>query len=359
MKYLFIKLLLILFIGLFSACSEEKETIKQHLKIVKVLDLKYIMNRDNNIQYPAEIYPYKNVILAFELSGKIVAFNHRVGDKVKKDEVIAKLDDTIIKSNYNSSKANYERAKLDYNRFKKLYKLHSIAKIDLEKAKQKFDVSKASFEIAKKNLTNTNLIAEFDGILAQKFVEDYARIIAKQQIAVLQNNSKFKVKFFVPESDVLRVKGVLNLKQISQKFDFFVILGNSDKLKYKAKIVDISTNAENITRTYEVTALIDNPKNINILPGMTAKIIVKIKNQEKNSIYIPIHSIFSNNSAKSFVWLVDKDNKVHKKEVKTGEIQKDKIRISFGLSRIDKIVVSGVNFLEENQEIVAYKKLDN
>jgi RND family efflux transporter MFP subunit len=345
---------------LLTGCEDsEVETKKDSPKIVKVLDLMDTKSLKNIFEYPAEIYPLQNVYMAFEVSGKVVEFYKNVGDKIKKGEVIAKLDDTIYKANMESSLANYKKAQLDYHRYQKLYETNSIAKVQVENSKQALDVAKANYQIAKKNYENTNLVAEFDGVLAKKLVDDYARINAKQQILILQDNSKFKVKFFVPESDMIKSNKGITVSNVSSMVDIYIIATADDSTKYKAKLIDISTTAEQVTRTFEVTVVMDNPKDRVLLPGMTAKVKVYLNDDSKNEIFIPLSTVFSDSTKKSFVWVVDKNNIVHKKEIKLGRLESSHTEVVSGLSINEKIVTSGIHYLKDGDKITVYKKIGN
>jgi RND family efflux transporter MFP subunit len=338
--------------------QDKQEAIETKSKVIKTLNIKDSNSFKNSTQYPAQIHSFQNSIMAFELSGKIVKFYFNIGDKIKKGNLIAKLDDTIYKAKFNSAKATFEKAKLDYERYTKLHRTKSVSQVQYEQAKQNLDISESNYNIAKKNLQNTILKAEFDGVIAKKYVDDFARVTAKQKIIALQDNSKFKVKFFVPENDIIKANKSLNIEDINKRINLFVTLNSDQNKKYNAKLIDISTEAESVTRTYEITALINNPKTTNILPGMTAKIIINLINNNNTQIYIPLSSIFTDHSKSSFVWKIN-NGKVNKVEVQTGKLQQNKIEIIKGLHSGDKIAVSGVNLLNENDKIEEYKKLGN
>lgn len=343
------------------SCSSENDEIQRvdSIKSIKVLDLAKSTTLNDWTEFPAQIHPFRNSELAFELSGKVVKFNYKVGDRLKKGDIVAQLDNTIYRSNLKASNANYKKALIDYKRYKKLYQSKSISLSKLEELRQNLDVSKSHYEIARKNLQNTKLIAEFNGVLAQKYIDDFARIVAKQKIAVLQDDSKFKVKFYVPENDIINEKEKMSLEKTNKIYDIFVLLGENKELKYKTRLIDISRKAEDITRTYEATALFENPKDTNILPGMTANLKVIEKNKNNSKLFIPVKALFSNHTKNSFVWIIDEDEKVHKREVKTGRLENGSIEIVNGLRNSDKIAISGINLLEENQQIKTYEKLGN
>ena len=222
---------------LFTACTSEDKNIeeKTSVKTVKIFDLKNSGNFSKSFSFPAEIYAFQDTTMAFELNGKIVEFYYKEGEKVKKGSVIAKLDDTIYKANYNASKANYNQAYDDYKRYEKLLKSKSVAQIEFEKKRQNLQVTKAQMQVAKKNLEETKLIAEFDGVLAKKMIEDFARVTAKQAIVRLQDNSSYKIKFFVPENDIQMLKGEISTNHISSLIDFYVTFANDENKKIRCK----------------------------------------------------------------------------------------------------------------------------
>jgi len=108
---------------IFVGCDTKEEVIeeKSSVKVVKVFDLKKSTGHAHYFSYPAEIFAFQDVTMAFELNGKITDFYYKEGEKVVKSSVIAKLDDTIYKANYDAAQANYNQAKIDYERYSKLY----------------------------------------------------------------------------------------------------------------------------------------------------------------------------------------------------------------------------------------------
>ncbi len=358
--YLKFASMLLLSVMIFTSCEKKEEKVidKAKAKVVKIFDVKDSTNFLQSFKYPAQVEAFQDVTMAFEVSGKIVKFYYKEGQKVKKGSVIAKLDDAIYKANYNQALANYNQANIDYKRYQKLFESSSVAKVELEKQRQSLDVNRAILQIAKKNLDETRLIAEFDGIMAKKMVDDFARVTAKQAIIRLQDNSSYKIKFFVPESDILQIKGELTPEYIASIVDFYVTFENNEDKKYDAKLIDVSTTAEKTTRTFEATLEMQIQKNVTILPGMTAQVHAIARQAKQKKVFIPLKAVFSDNTNLSFIWLIDENNRVYKQKVETGTLRKDFIEIIAGFKKGEKVVISGIRFLEPNDEVVEYKKLD-
>ncbi|CAA6821276.1 MAG: Unknown protein [uncultured Sulfurovum sp.] len=355
--------ILLLSILLLSGCQSVEESQDENIsiapKVVKVLTLDHNTAFKKSYEYPAEIYAQKHAEMAFEASGKIIKSPRKVGERVKRGAVLAKLDDSIFQSNVRMAKANYNKAKSDYTRYKKLYISNNISLSQFEQVKQAQNVSKAQYNIALKTLSKTKLVADFDGVIAKKLVNDFARVMAKQPILILEDTKKLKVKFFIPENDITQSSQKINMKNVRDKVDFYVSISNREETRYKAKLLDVATNAQKVTRTYEATLLIDNPKDTNILPGMTAKVEVILKHGEERKLFIPLQAVFSDASKASYVWKVNEVNEVSKQKVSTGKLQNKTIEVLEGLMTSDSIVTSGVHFLKENDTIQVYKKLGN
>ena len=328
-------------------------------KVVKTLTLDYKTSYKKSYDYPAEILAQKHAQMAFEVSGKIISSPKEVGDRVKKGTLLARLDDTILRANLKMARANYNKAKSDYKRYKQLYVSNNISLAQFEQVKQARNVANAQYEIALKTLSNSKLLADFDGVISKKLVNDFARVMAKQPILILEDTQKLKVKFFIPENDIRESSQHITMENIREMADFYVSISNDAQKKYKATLLDVSTNAQKVTRTYEATLLIENPKESNIFPGMTAKVEVISKIIENRKILIPLHAVFSDSSNEQYVWKVTDKNQVRQQKISIGSLQNERVEVLEGLSATDTLVTSGVHFLKENDTIQVYKKLGN
>lgn len=343
----------------FHGCSAEEQKPPQSNapKIVKILDLNTSAAHTRSSEFPAEIYAFKDATMAFEVPGRIVAFNVQEGERVQKGTVLALLDDTLFQANYASALANYTQAQADYTRYAALHEARGVSQADLEHAKQALEVTKAQYHVAQKNLADTQLVAEFDGIVARKLVDDFARIGAKQPILRLQDNSALKVKFFAPEKEVVALKTELTPYALSKQIDFYVFLSDLPGEVFQATLLDLSTTAEKITRTFEVTLAIEPKTKVNLLPGMSARVRAVAKEAQPDTLLIPFSALFTDASNTPFVWKVNADSQVEKQSVILGAPVKDQIQVLQGLSPNDRIVTSGIEFLNPNDLVAPYKKI--
>ncbi len=117
---------------------------------------------------------------------------------------------------------------------------------------------------------------------------------------------------------------------------------------------ELATQADPRTQTYQATLVMPQPEGINILPGMTAEVVGRMPATEESegSIVVPAVAVTAGDSGSAYVWIVDQDMTVHKREVTTGDlVGADQIRIVDGIANGETIAVSAVSRLHEGMPI--------
>ena len=335
---------------LIVGCSkkEENKIIEEIVKPVKIIKVSELKEQKDFLEYPGVIYPSQNTIMAFEVPGTIKKFYFNVGEKINKGDVLAVLDKRNFNSSAKAAKATLNSSAKDLNRAKKLISSGAISQRDFDNAKQRYENSKSNYEIALKALEDTSLIAEFTGVIAKKLVSDYARISPKQGILVLQDNSRLEVKVDIPEKDMVKSKG--DLKNIHKIIHAEVYITALNGKHFPASIKEISTTADYVTRTFEGTLLMENPKEETVLPGMSATVRLS-KKIKSDKIYIESNLVKSNEKRKFYVWTLSPKNTAVKTFVEVGEFNASKLHIIKGLKQNDKLIITGISFLKDNMKV--------
>ncbi len=297
--------------------------------------------------YSGETYAKKQVMVATRLMGYIKKINVEEGDVVKKGELLFEVDPSDIYSMINQARAGvlqaqnavlmaelaYADAKKDYDRFSNLYKQGSVSKRDYDKMTLNMKIRKSQVEMAKAMLAQAK--AGLDQALAQKkYSKVYAPIngVVVRKLAnvgdislpghpmlILANLNSVQARAFVKAQDVKLIKK-------GQDADVFISALNK---KVPAKVSSIILSGDPATHSYLVKFKFIN-KNKNILPGMYAKISVKIGNKKETVIpYDALTSrggivgVFVNNSGKAefreVQILSQQGNSVAVDNVKVGE----------------------------------------
>ena len=115
------------------------------------------------------------------------------------------------------------------------------------------------------------------------------------------------------------------------------------------------TEADPVAQTYRVTLAMPVPEDINILPGMTASVFVKMSASDDvagQGLRCPLRRLARTPGKQPFVWVIDPEsNAVSRRPVELGPLRGDNAVITDGLEPGEKIVSAGVSFLQEGQKV--------
>ena len=331
-------------------------------------------NEEFSRKYFGTVQGGKRADLSFRVSGTLNNIYVDNGASVKKGTLLATLDPRDFRtrisqaqSSLSQAQAQHKNAQADFKRYENLYKQKVIAKAQYDTYKTQVDVAKSAVNAANANLKSvrdalkdTELRAPFDGIIADRTVENFQDVTAKQTIFILQDLSELEIVFNIPDNDILiaPVPKVHSLKDLKTHSELFTIEARFEAIPdrtFNLKLKEIATQAT-AANTYPVTALMPAQDNVRILPGMAATVELNYigensKPEDNNKFSLPTVAIL-NEGDKNFVWRFE-NGKVKKIPVTLGAIHNDSTIevISEGLKGGDVIVTAGVNFLHEGQNV--------
>lgn len=302
-------------------------------------------------EYPGAVKASSKVDLAFLVAGRLMELNVKEGQHVQKGDVLAKIDPVDFQNRVAAARAQFEEVKQNYDRIKALYDKNAIAKTDFDKVDAGLKVARSNLNIIEKSLKDTVLYAPFNGVIATRYVENFAQISAKQSIVSLQDVSTVEITINVPESEMAVAKR-LDIISLTTELDSF------PGRRYPLSIREWSTEADPYTQTFRVTFAMENPADISVLPGMSATVRaeVKMKDQQVLTRYvIPSAAVFQSAEGERSVWVLADENRVKRIPVAVGELHGDNISVTSGLKPGDVLITAGVHYLSEGQQVTLLK----
>lgn len=300
--------------------------------------------------FPGTVRASSRVDLAFNVSGQIIEAHLSEGTKVKKGDILARLDQRDFQHSYDAAKANALRLKKEFDRVKRLKKKQVVSQAEYDSAKSAHDMAQAELEIRKKALEDTILRAPFDGVIAKRYVQNYAHIKAKANIVSFKDISTIEVVVQVPERFVAQTS--------QDKVQSILVSFDADKsARYPGTLKEYSLQSDPITRTYEAVVAVQPPKSLNIFPGMTATVTVKVSADEQYAatampMFVPIEAVFADGKGKSWCWVIPEDggNPI-KREVQLGVIHENGILVTSGLQPGELVAVAGLHSLRQEMKV--------
>ena len=363
---LFLTMLLTATLLALVACGEkevvEKDTVRP-IKAIKVGSEEPFGGR----WFPGKATATQEANLSFRVPGTVQRIPVDIGAEVKQGDLLARLDPQDYQVALNNAEAQLlkasaglDLAESEYARVARVFdkdpgavskSMVDVRKAELDTAKAQVVSAKAAVESARDNLSYTYLKSPYDGVVVEKFVEQFEDVQAKQQIIRVLDNSSIEFTVQIPETLMEHV-------DIVRKLGALVVFDTYPDVEVPAKIKEVGKEASKTTRTYPVTLIMAQLENFKILPGMagkakgdkkaTAEIAAK---EGLVGVEIPITATFSDEARQTFVWVVDENSKkVNKRPVTIINLTENGAMIT-GLEPGELIATAGANMLVQDQQV--------
>jgi RND family efflux transporter MFP subunit len=309
-----------------------------------------------SLEYPGEISATQSVELGFEVSGKIVELPVEDGLAVNQGDLLGRLDQSDFIAARDSAEANRKAAQSAYERARRIFDQGAGSQAEVDKTLRDIEVAKQELLRAQKALDDTTLKAPFSGKVSRKIADNFQNVQAKQPILLLEDFSSLQLDVNVPEQDFVRMKPGLTLQQRNERVQPEIVISTVSNRKFPARLISFETTADPVTRTYLATFAFDNPADVNVLPGMTAKILLRLPGEaseaNEQELLIPAAAVVTNTDGSAYVWRYDASTgQVSKATVDIGDMIGDSIRILSGLQGGDRIAIAGAAHLRAGMKV--------
>lgn len=325
-----------------TSCKSEKEETEEPVKYLVTSPLKQdtIITRD----YVCQIHSIQHIELRAMEKGYLQKIYVDEGQSVKQGQTMFQIMPLIYNAELQKSEAEANFAEIEYQNTKRLADSNVVSKNELALAKAKFDKAKAELSLAQTHLQFTEIKAPFDGIMDHFQVRLGSFLNEGDLLTTLSDNSEMWVYFNVPEAEYLNYKTNVteqNLNKVS------LLMANNQLFEYTGEVKTIEADFNNETGNIAFRATFINPKGL-LRHGETGNIQMSIP--MRNAIIIPQKATYEI-LEKRYVFVVDKDNVVHSREITVASEMPDLYIIKSGLSPSDRILLEGIRKVKDGDKI--------
>lgn len=291
------------------------------------------------VSFSTNLTAYEEVYLAPASPGKIEKIYVKIGDRVKKGDILAKMDETQL----NNSKLQLAQLETDYERMKALRETNSISAQQFEQIKTQVEVTRASVTYMAEN---TKLVAPFSGVITGKYFENgelYSGApntqAGKAAIVVLQQTDPLKAIISISENYFPEIKVGTALDITSEIYPAETFNG---------KIERIHPTIDPLTRSFQVEVRVSG--NGKLRSGMFSKADLKLG--EVASIIAPDNAIIQQEGTNIRYVFINENGVARRVNVTLGERINDKIEIiSEELKEGDELIVTGQSLLMNGSKV--------
>jgi RND family efflux transporter MFP subunit len=362
--------------------------------------------------FPGRVEASTRAELAFQVSGLLVKLPVKEGQNVAKGEVIAQLrqDEFLARrqsvqgqldqaraglnalrqgerpeerlrreAQVRAAEARLANARTEFERHARLVQRNAVPRADYERAETAYRVAQedhraalqileqgtiarqedieaqeAQVRVLESRLVEANLQLEdstlrvpYDGMIARRFVEEGQNIRAKEPVVQFQDVDEVDIAADVPETVMLAALRSADVIQMTAE------ISGAPGLEFPVRIREVGQIADPVTQTFQVRVAMKSPPDMNLLPGMTARVTLAYRraNILGDRILVPISAVFKDPAGEQVAWLIEPDQTVSRRPVKIGEVTGGQIEIVDGLQPGDRIAVAGVTVLRQGMKV--------
>lgn len=278
------------------------------------------------------------VLITAKQPGTIATLNFNEGQRVRAGQILAELDTKERKADLDQAKAGNDEARQRLDRARQLRGTGSVTEARLDELDSQFRATEARLRMAQARLDDVRITAPFDGRVGMRQVSLGAMLQSGGAVTTLDDISKIKLEFSVPEVMMGNLRPGLAVVARTPAF--------SDR-DFTGQVTVVDTRVDPTTRSIRVNALIDNPDEA-LKPGLFLNVDLVVSRRD-NALIVPEEAIVPE-ATKHYVFIV-RDNRVNRREVTLGMRFPGEVEIVKGITLADQIVARGTQKIRDNQPV--------
>jgi multidrug efflux system membrane fusion protein len=311
-------------------------------------------------RYPVEVAARYATPMSFRVAGKLIERTARLGDTVRRGQVVARLDPIDAQRQAAAAQAALDAAEhrlvfakqqLDRDTAQSAQNL--IAGSQLEQTQDAYSAALAGREqaadqlvLARHTLDYHTLIADHDGVITSENADTGQVLAAAQQVFGLAWSGAIDVILDAAASDI----SAIALEQ-SASVTFPALPGHH----FDAQVREVSPSADAQSRTYRIKLTLSDPGHL-VRLGMTgdasiAPLAAHAAGADAHTFKVPATALFHRGKEPA-VWVIRAaDSSLELRSVTVRSYAERSVVITRGLNDGDVVVQAGVHTVYEGEHV--------
>ncbi len=324
---------------------------------------------EQDVNPPAEYVGHAEAIQSVDLRARVEGFlekvNFREGSDVQAGELLYVIEQAPYRARVDAAKAQVAQDEATLNKARqylqraRTVRSGGVSATDLDnaaaeelRASAQLEQAKANLQIAQINLGYTSITAPISGRIGRTaFTRGNLVNPGSGTLARIVQIDPIRVVFSISENDLVAIKAALKDTAKDKKHPGLsprikLPDGQIQKTVGRVDFVDNAVDAS--TGTIVVRAVFENPDDT-LLPGQYVTVLVA--RSEPNAMMVVPQSAVLEDHDGPYVLVVDDQNRVSVRRVKTGPVVGVNWAVESGLALNEKVIVEGVQKVRPGQEV--------
>jgi len=274
-----------------------------------------------------------------ESAGLILEVLVEEGDRVERDQILARLESEDQTVDLEESKARYDHETSIFKRSEDLYARKLINQQDYDNARFDVEQMRLRYERARIQLENTIVRATVDGVVTQRLAQVGRRVTANRQLFEVKNLDDIFANVNIPGQHLLSIESGLKAEITSELVD---------NVRYDAYVKLVSPVVDPASGTFKVKVALAPQNSMPVHPGMFVNVRIVV-DSKLDAVLVPKEAIVHEGDSK-YIYRVE-ENLAQKIELHQGYTNIGYVESLRGLEAGDSIIVMGQNALKDGTEV--------
>lgn len=276
---------------------------------------------------------WESIDITSPVSQLITDLEFEDGERVETGQILARLRQGAEQASLRELRARLADARRELARLEDLETRNQVAQTDVDRARTEVEVAEHQISEAEAAVADRTIVAPFDGVLGLREVSEGALVSAGQRLTTLDDVSRMRLQFTVPERYLSALEVGMTIEARSAAFEE----------TFRGRLTAVDSRIDPVARSVTARAELPNASGL-LRPGLLMEI--DITGEARDVIMVPEESLQSR-ATRHFVWMLDGDQ-ARRHEVSIGSRVPGWVVVTEGLAGGEMIVRDGVVRLSGN-----------
>ena len=283
-------------------------------------------------RYPGRIVSPATIAVTSRVSGDLLEVAFKEGDFVKKGQPLYRLDDIRYVAAQRSAEAKIAQ-------YKALVAYSRSARSEYEANKALLSAAEADLIVAQDDLKNTRILAPADGRIGVNAAPEGSYVTPSSgTLTTVVQIDPVRVRFALSNRDFLSLFG--DEKTLREQCTIALVLADGSRYPIAGTLDFVDNTANEQTDAVQIYALFANPDS-KLVPGSTVHVLLGRSSGAMMPAVVPSAVMYDEKSA--YVYVLDGNNRVERREVVPAETTADLQFIRSGLKAGERIITDGTH----------------
>jgi membrane fusion protein (multidrug efflux system) len=283
---------------------------------------------------------WESVTITARQTGTVVGLSFEEGERVRAGAALVELEGRERRADIDTARATREEIRQQLERARSLRNTGNVPQARVDQLEQQMQAAEARLRAMAARYDDVRITAPFDGRVGMRQVSVGALLQPGAPVTTLDDISRIRLDFAIPEIHLGRLRAGLNVTARSTAFP--------DR-SFTGQVSVIDTRVDPATRSVRVSAIFPNGDET-LRPGMFLNVELGVV-ERPNAVVVPEEAIVAE-ATRHFV-LVVKDGRIDRRAVRMGVRQPGFVEIVEGLQPGEPVVVRGVQRVRPGQPVQA------